>query len=197
MKAFLFSCCLLLHLITAGQTREYQNLIDTVFSRNKALVIFAQPVSQFELVKADMHLYAGNYQYLNNKQLDTVMFAQIMENALHPDTSWWRDEELKKHLIVKSRNEKITREYAITKRDLNDPEQMKLIENQVNTADITNSYYRNIYYFSRPVFDNTKHFAIVLWQNGHAGKAGGGGIILYQLSNNTWKEAGLVTTWVY
>ena len=45
--------------------------------------------------------------------------------------------------------------------------------NYFNSVDTTD---KNIYYYSRPVFDNLKQFAIVQWDNGHSGLGGGGGM---------------------
>jgi hypothetical protein len=48
------------------------------------------------------------------------------------------------------------------------------------------------------VFDNSKTFAIVEWDNGHSYLGGGGSIILYKLQiDNTWKEFGIVRNWRY
>lgn len=197
MRIFTVSFCIFLSVTTAGQPVNYQSLIDSVFSERKAMVVMDRTLSKFDLDPANMYLYAGNYEYLNGKKLDTIMFGQIIQNSLMPDTSFWQDKELKKHLIVRSRNEKITREYAESKYDLDDTAQVKLIEKQLNSGEVTDGYYRNIYSFSRPVFDNSKQFAIVQWDNGHAGKAGGGGIILYQLINNAWTKSGIVVVWVH
>ncbi|HMG66746.1 MAG TPA: hypothetical protein VK588_03635, partial [Chitinophagaceae bacterium] len=57
---------------------------------------------------------------------------------------------------------------------------------------------RNLYYFSRPVFDNSKIFAIIQYDNGHSGLSGGGGIILYKLQyDKSWREFGIIDIWRY
>jgi hypothetical protein len=60
-----------------------------------------------------------------------------------------------------------------------------------------NSSEKIIYYYSRPVFDDTKHFAIIQWDNGHGLLGGGGGIRLYNLKGDTWKEVGFLARWQY
>jgi hypothetical protein len=63
-----------------------------------------------------------------------------------------------------------------------------------NSAD---PYNRNLFYFSRPVFDKSRKHAVVQWDNAHSGLGGGGGIVLYQLQGDTWRELGTILNWKY
>jgi len=67
---------------------------------------------------------------------------------------------------------------------------------KLNKFNSTETIERALSYFSRPVFDNSKSFAIVEWDNGNSYL--GGGVIIYQLqSDNTWKEFGIILNWRY
>jgi hypothetical protein len=63
-----------------------------------------------------------------------------------------------------------------------------------NSAD---PYNRNLFYFSRPVFDKSRKHAVVQWDNAQSGLGGGGGIVLYQLQGDTWRELGTILNWKY
>ena len=134
----------------------------------------------------------------SNQYLDTTMFFQIIQNSKLSDTTLWTDKELPKALLVNERDERISKRYASQKLGLTDDKQKRLIKKQVTKFNLTETFDRNICYFSRPVFDNSKLFAIVQWDNGHSYLGGGGGIILFQLqSDTTWKEFGIISNWRY
>ena len=105
--------------------------------------------------------------------------------------------ELKSFIVVSNREEAISKKKAFQKLQLADKNQIKLYKKQINRFNSTDSYNRNLYYFSRPVFDNSNEYAIIQWDNAHSGLGGGGGIILYHLLGDTWKEVGIIMNWKY
>ena len=180
-----------------GQTNHYQNLLDTSLSGHGALFVSSKPITHIQLDPIDMWNYFYFHRDYANKVLDTIMFAQIIHNSKSVDTTLWQDDELKNYLLVSNSDENVSTKSATQKLRLTDKKQIKFYKKQINHFNSTDSYNRNLYYFSKPVFDNSKQFAIVQWDNAHSGLGGGGGIILYQLLGDTWKEVGIIMNWKY
>ena len=181
-----------------GQTTCYQNLLDTAISGRSGVFVNSKPLSVTRLDPKDMWQYIENLREYSSQKLDTVIFSEIIYNTKLPDTALWVDEELPKSLLVKERDATVSKKYALQKLGWNDDKQIRFIKRQVNKFNSAETIDKNLSFFSRPVFDNSKTFAIVQWDNGHSYLGGGGGIILYQLQNDmTWKECGIISTWRY
>ena len=122
----------------------------------------------------------------------------LILNSKFSDTTIWKDSELSNFLLVQERGETISKKYAIQKFHLTDKKQIRHCNKLVRKFNSTETIDRRLCHLSRPVFDNSKTFAIIEWDNGYSYLLGGGGIILYQLqSNNTWKELGVIDRWSY
>lgn len=181
-----------------GQTNTYQNLLDTALARKGCMFVYSKPMQITRLEQNEMRDYVENIRDRSNQKLDTVMFSQIIQNTKTVDTTLWTDNELPNFLLVKERGETISKKYAVQKFQLTDKKQIKFYNKQVRKFNSTENIDRELCYFSRPVFDNSKTFAIIQWDNGHSYLGGGGGIILYQLqSDGTWKEFGIINIWKY
>lgn len=181
-----------------GQINNYQNLLDTALNGLCGLFVHSKPLKITRLDPKEMREYVEYIKGRSNQSLDTVMFSQIIRNSKFADTTFWADKELPKVLLVSERDETVSKKYALKKLGLTDKKQIKFYNKQINKFNLTEASDRNLCYFSRPVFDNSKTFAIIQWDNGHSYLGGGGGIILYQLQNdNTWKEFGIISNWRY
>lgn len=180
-----------------GQANSYQSLINTALERRGSLFVHFKPIGAIELSEERMAIYFSFHRDFANKILDTSMFAEIIHNAEKVDTAQWQESELKRFLLVKNRTEKISEKYMDQKIASIAEQQKEFYDQQVKQYNSANPDDRNVYYFSRPVFDNAKKFAIVQWDNAHSGLGGGGGIILYQLQGDTWSELGPIMNWKY
>lgn len=100
---------------TFAQASNIQNLIDTALKNPGSLIIHIKPLKSTSLDPTDMSYYMENAKEYSKKVLDTFMFAQIIRNSNHTDTSFWTDAELPTFLLVHERNESISRRYAIQK----------------------------------------------------------------------------------
>lgn len=181
--------------VSFGQTKHYQNLLDTAFSG--ALIACSKPMKKIQLDPTDMSTYFYFHRDYANKVLDTIMFAEIIENSKSVDTTLWKDTELKSFIVVSNKEKTITKKKVLQKLQLTDKSKIKIYKKQINRYNSTDSYNKNLYYFSRPVFDKSKEYAIVQWDNAHSGLGGGGGIILYHLQGDTWKQVGIIMNWKY
>ena len=180
-----------------GQTRQYQNLLDTALKGHGALIICSKPITNVKLDQREMLNYFYSHRDYANKLLDTIMFAGIVKNSKSVDTTQWQDNELEGYLLVSNRDINVPMGYVIRKLGRTKKNEIKTCKNEVRLYNSTDGYNRNLYYFSRPVFDNSKKYAIVQWDNAHGGLGGSGGITLYQLLGNTWTEAGIIINWKY
>ena len=195
MKLLIF---LFIHSSTFAQTSNYQNLIDTALRGHGSLFLHTKPLKVTRLDPKEMRDYSETLRDYSNEKLDTVMFSQIIHNAKTVDTTLWTEKELPSFLLVNERAETVSKKYLIQKFKLTDKKQIRHFTKYINNFNSTEVSDRAICYYSRPVFDNSKTFAIVQWDNGHSYLGGGGGIILYQLQNDkTWKEFGVISNWRY
>jgi hypothetical protein len=181
-----------------GQTNTYQNLLDTALNGDDALFVHSKPLKITRLDPKEMWEYVEYLKELSDQSLDTLMFSQIIQHTKIADTTLWTDTELPNFLLVTKREESASKIHAIQKFKRANDKAVKAYKKQINKFNATEATDRNLYYFSRPVFDNSKTFAIVQWDNGHSYLGGGGGVILYQLqSDKSWREIGIIKNWKY
>lgn len=190
-------CLNLLGLQTIGQSRSYQTLLDTVFSQCSGFFIHSKPLRLTRMDSTDLRTYFENFLEDFNKRLDTGMFLQIIRNSKKVDTSVWRDEELPANILVGERDRLISKRKAIQKLSLKDKNKLRTLKKEINRFNATSTFDRNLYHFSRPVFDDSKSFAVIEWDNADSSLGGGGGIKLYHFENGSWHEAGVIKRWNY
>ncbi|GAA4748311.1 hypothetical protein GCM10023229_30940 [Flavisolibacter ginsenosidimutans] len=180
-----------------GQTNPFQNLIDTALSGHGAVFISSKPIKNIQLDQKEMETYFYFFRDYAHKVLDTTMLAEIIQNSKMPDTTLWQESELKNYILVNSRDENVSKKYILQKLALTDKKQKKFYSKQINSYNSADPYNRNLFYFSRPVFDKEAKYAVVQWDNAHSRLGGGGGIVLYQLQGYRWKELGTIMNWKY
>jgi hypothetical protein len=192
MKIFLVFSMMLMFIFSS--VKEENTLIDAAAADNNALVVCSQTGMQIRLDNSDMKDYSRNLLKHSGKVLDTKMFAEIITNSVSVDTTGWKDGELKNLLVVQNREEQISKEYMIRKLNITGSKQLRFFLRIISNYNLSGSSERNIFYFSKPVYSNSGKYAVVQWENRHNG-SGGGGISLYRLQENQWKEIGLVSSW--
>ena len=187
LTIFLFS------LKAEGQTIQYKVLLDTAIKFTGQLFVSSMPITKISLDKNDIR----NNDYLKEvwKNADSTTLFEIIENSKNMDTTSWSDDELGDFILVQNREQVVELSYAIHKFNLTDKKKLRYYRKQINDFNSASPFDKNIYYYSRPVFDSSKKFAIVEWDNGHGGLGGGGGIELYKMTGNTWSDLGLIATW--
>lgn len=181
-----------------GQTNNYQNLLDTALEGHGSLFVHSKPLKVTRLELKELSFYFENARDYSNKNLDTVMLSQIIQNTVTADTTLWTDNELPNFILINKRTETVSKKYVVQKFKLTDKKQIKHFIKYVKKFNSTDIADRVICYYSRPIFNNSKTFAIVEWDNGHSYLGDGGGIKLYQLqSDKTWKEYCVIINWRY
>ena len=197
MKILTFCSIFFILLKSQAQIRQYQNLLDTVLATQSGLFVHSKPIKHLRLEPNEMWLYIEFLRDNTGGNLDTVMFSQIITNSKASDTTFWSTKELPNHVLVNSRGETVSKKDVLKTLAPTDKERTKFYKKQITQFNVTDSYDRNIYYFSRPVFDSSQTYAVIQWDNGHSGLGGGGGIVLYHFQNDTWKEVGIIRNWKY
>lgn len=198
MRLTIFTLLSIIGSTSFGQINNYQNLLDSALSGHGSLFVHSKPLKVTRLDPKEIRYYFENIMDYSSRKLDTIMFLQIIQNSKFADTTPWTDNEFPSSLLVNERDETVSKKYAFRKLGLTDDKKIKFYKKQINKFNSTPTVDRNLSYFSRPIFDNSKTFAIIQWDNGHGNLGGGGGIILYQLQGDTtWKEFGIVLNWRY
>lgn len=187
----LIACC------SHGQINHHQNLIDTALSGHGAVFVNSKPIVNIHFDQKEMETYFHFFRDYAHKNLDTTMFAEIIQNSKTPDTALWQETELKNYILINSREEGVSKKVALQRLGLTDKKQKKFFSDQINSYNSAAPYNRNMFSFSRPIYDKAGKYAVVQWDNAHSGLGGGGGIVLYQLQGDTWKELGTIMSWKY
>ena len=167
MKLPIVTFLFLIYSYSFGQVKNYQNLIYTALTSHNSLFVHSKPLQGTGLVKKQMSDYAEAFKEWSNQTLDTIMLAQIIENDKITDSTHWKEEELPVSLIVHERGETVSKKYAIQKFGLTERKKIRYYKKKISKFNSKEPNDRVIYYFSKPVFDNSKTFAIIQWDNGH------------------------------
>ncbi len=188
---FMF-CCLTLR----AQTKRYDGLLSVAFGKYDRIVVCKKAI-HISFYEENINWITKYFKMNHRMDLDTTIISQLIQNSQFTDTTEWMEEELPNFLLVNFRTENVSTRYAINKFSLTDKKQTRLCRKQIRRFNFIQDYDRDIFYFSRPVFDNSKSFAIIKWDNGHSGLSGGGGIILYQFVDSKWATIGELESWYY
>jgi hypothetical protein len=179
---FLFNC----H-SSFGQQLIYSE--DFLNNRRISLFVFAKPAVHISLYPEVMKTYTAWFQ---QKKLDSSILFEIIQNAKEIDTSIWKEEELKSFIIVDNRNDTVSKSYAVKKANKLDSNKVKTLVDYYN---LTSPNSRIITSLSRPIFDNSKKYAIIeistFWDAGLSG-VGGEDIFLYHFQDNRWIQVGAI-----
>lgn len=180
-----------------GQTiPSYNSLLDTA-TKGSGLFISAYPVKSIRLNLSDTSNYRDYLKSEYNYEIDETVLIELIENCKNPDTTKWTDEDFTKFVFVETSETYINAKDIIKKFNLTDKLQIKKLKRQVADFNYTNPLTKDIYYFSRPVFDNTKTYAVISHGNGNKGLMGRDYISLFHYESSSWKEIGVIARWIY
>ena len=169
----------------------FQTVIENVLGNNPHFV-YHKPIGKIKLDENDLKYYYDELTS-NNVLIDSVILKQIIQNSSNVDTALWLDNEFSNYFIVNDLEKKITK---ICQKKFGD-KRSKLINNEIKVYNNLLPSSRNIYHISRPVYDNSKKYAVVQWDNAHGGLGGGGGIIFMEYKNSSWIYVALISEWKY
>jgi hypothetical protein len=197
MKKFLLTLILVAWaFIFFGQTvAAFNALLDTA-AKNSGLFISAYPVKKINLNLSETFLYKDYLKYEYNFNIDDALLIELINNCIHPDTTKWTESEFKNFVLVETTEDYINPKDIIKKFSLTDKAQIKKLKRRISDFN-SSPLNRDIYHFSRPVFDKTKTFAIISHGNGNKGFMGRDYISLFHYDGNTWIIMGVMTRWIY
>ena len=187
---------------TSAQSSQNKDLPNIVLSKySDALFVCVLPIKKVRLklprTYLEMRYMFKPCETFTDKTIDTALISCILSNVKDIDTTAWTEAELPKHILVASRDAYVSKRHIIKRFDLDDRKLARQMKRKMSQFNLTPAIERNIYYVSRPVFDDTKTFAIIQWDNGHSQLGGGGGIVLYHFEGGYWKEVCPLMGWKY
>lgn len=176
---------------TFGQDKSVQNLLDTA-SKSLGQFVKNVPLNNSRLYIGDTTEYKNYLSEVFQQTIDTKYLIEIIQNSKHVDTSVWLDTELPNVILTEGYNKPIEFAYVFNKFKPTDKKQKKYYRKLV--TDFNSDFVRRkFYYMSRPVFDNSKQFAVMTISNSFEG----GMLTLYKKVGDTWQELGNINRWKY
>ncbi len=196
--ALILLCIIFITNFAIGQVLQYKNLINTATTKNIKFVL-TKPLTEFELNIKDTLEYQDYLfgETFSKYKIDNKVLAQIINNSKSPDSTFWTDEELDKFILVKNRDENVNLHYVIKKFKIDNKNEIKSYRKTLKKYNQTAESFRSIFSFSKPVFDNSKLFAIVCYDKGHSGLHCRGKITLFHFIDNKWQTVGDIYNCTY
>jgi len=166
-----------------GQTL-YKQLLDA--SIKGAFVVSKIPL-KIDLHEIDLKSYR-NY-LASTSDSDTLpgdpILLQLIRHSHCSDTTEWSDDELDKFILIKNNQSSISLEY-IKRKFSPSRRQLRVYRKLIDEFNQCKPKEKAIYAYSRPVFDDSRNYAIIKW---HVPKLGEG-ITLYYKKPHGWDEGG-------
>lgn len=181
-KILIFLGCLF-SLNSTGQT-NYKRLLDSAIA--PGVVMFVKPLKTLYINKEDLWTYKVNIQEFK-ENVDTTVILEIIANSTQIDTTKWTYQETPNVILINTKEDKIPlkRLKSVLKKH---PSPICELEkfNGLSPGK------RNILSYSRPVFDKSRRYAAVAYN-----ERNGYGTTIYHLKNSRWVELGFLVRWVY
>ncbi len=175
-----------------SQPNQNKILLDSAIKYSGRLFVDSEPTKILNIPDKEIWRLSSWIKTLNRKGIDTTLIFQFIDNSKHLDTATWTDDELSNVIIIYNLAEQIDLKTALLKLKPTTKKQTKYFTKKIKQYNSDRSY-RDTHTFSRPVYDNSHQYAIV--QDATFGW-GGGYIMIYHLSNGTWKTFCELTEWI-
>ena len=122
-------------------------------------------------------------------EADWKIFKALLEQVTVLDTSLWRDDEIRDCALVRDGSH-VDLEYAMTKFQPEDTADRRYYNNVINSFNQPNGCRKWLAAFSRPVFDPTGTYAILVDKSGEENF----GCYLYKWNGRRWIQTRNVAT---
>lgn len=177
-----------------AQANTTSSFIGTAINSRGEIFVGRSPIPRVEFKVQEAW---SNLEDSVKLRLGKARLQQLFDHSQMRDTTYWTNEELNKCILVQDRIENVDVNDVIRKFHLTDEEQIKKYKTKISQFNATDAQDKNIYNFSKPVFDDSGKFTIIKWDNAHSWLGGGGAIELYQLIGEEWQHLGKIATWRY
>ena len=174
-----------------GQHKSIQNLLDTA-SKLSGHFVANVPIKNSRLYIGDTSEYKYYLSEVFQQSIETKYLIEIIQNSKHVDTSIWLDTELPTLILTADHNEEVDFNYVLKKFKLTDKKEIRFYRRLVNDFN-SDIYNRRHYHISRPVFDNSKEFAVITISD----NISGGMLSLFRKSGDSWHYLGNINRWRY
>ena len=150
--------------------------------------IYAEPIKRIELDRWDVT--SKTYGPLNElkEHVDSTVFFSIIENISKLDTALWRQQEFDSTIVVKYRKETLSVDSIMVERRSHNKKESKYFKHLIKKYNASPVDQRRVISFSRPVFDNSRNYAVMKYSVAKSGF----GILIFHFVNGSWKELGPV-----
>jgi hypothetical protein len=119
---------------------------------------------------------------------DNVIIKQLYNNCNNYDSSRWSVLELPKSIFISNKPDYVSfKAYKLQHTDLSDS-LYKTVKKLIRKWNNTETESRELYYASRPVYDDNKNYAIIQIGFDCGNLCGSNWIILYKIENKEWQE---------
>ena len=190
-QSFILLTFLFISLFTNGQDKLTQNLLDTV---SKSIRHFVKniPLNNSRLQLSDTADYKSYLNEVFQQNIDSKYIIEIIQNSQTIDTSIWMDNELPLSILTDGYRNHVDYKYVKSKFALTDRKQSRYYRKIINDFN-SDLIKRKFYYVSRPVFDNSKLYAVLTISNSYEG----GMLSLYKKAGEKWLPVGNISRWKY
>ena len=175
-----------------GQSFE-KSLIDSAINYSGKLFVNSEPTIKLNIDAKELwRHYPSWYESLKKLGIDTTLLFQFIDNRKNIDTTTWTDGELSNVLVINNPAAQINLKSAIQKLRPATKKQTRSYTKRIKQYNALLPF-SDSYSFSKPVYDNSREYAIV--QSETTGW-GSGRITIYHLSGGIWRTFGVLTEWI-
>ena len=126
-------------------------------------------------------------------KVDTKVLIEIIQNSKKADTTNWNDIELDSFILVKYKVDTVDLDYVIKKFKPKSKEKFDKYKTLVTDFNKI-PYSKKVFKISRPIFDNSKKYAVLIISGGkHLG--GGGYVNLFHFKKGKWLFLSTINLW--
>ncbi|MFL9485401.1 hypothetical protein ACI6Q2_21645 [Chitinophagaceae bacterium LWZ2-11] len=184
-------------LISFGQKTFFcPNLLD-IATKETRLFISINPIKKINLKLSDTTYYREYLKTEYEYNIDNGLLSELIQKSSNIDTALWTEAEMKNFLLIKNVESLINTKDAVKKISITDKIEIKKLKKRITDYNDSRPSTENIYFFSRPIFDNTNTFAIISHGTGNKAAEGKDYISLFGFNGSCWVKLGVITRWIY
>lgn len=132
---------------------------------------------------------------LTKEDISEKRVAELIESSFKADTTAWTFQELDSVLLISKRDDYLRLPAHLKELGNKNEKLAKFYKKSIRRYNATQLSERDVAAFSRPIFDNSRRYAIIEFDNGYL-VSGRGYIVLYKL-DTVWREVGLLKRWAH
>jgi hypothetical protein len=186
MRKLWLACILLYYTFGYAQdtaSRRYQQLISIAIFHQTFIDIKPLSLADYQSVvqRAAPYITVDTAADPGFTEADLRIFKPLLEQTTAVDTTLWRDDEIRDCALVQN-GAHVDHRYALTKFQPTDTADQRYFDNVINLFNQPNGCRKWLAAFSRPVFDQTGTYAVLVDKSGIKNF----GCYLYKWNGRKW-----------